>query len=57
MRFLAVPVLALVAAMPAPAQRPFLSSLQATKDAPLFTTYAAAMERSEFTLDEGYHLS
>jgi hypothetical protein len=35
--------------------RPFLSSLAATADAPLFTTYAARMERSEFTLDKGYH--
>ena len=37
-------------------EKPFLSHLQATKDDPLYTTYAAAMERSEFTLDEGYHL-
>lgn len=35
---------------------PFLSHLHATKDSPLYTTYAAAMERSEFTLDEGYHM-
>ncbi|MCG2715300.1 MAG: hypothetical protein L6422_03270, partial [Candidatus Marinimicrobia bacterium] len=34
---------------------PYLSNLSATKDLPLFTTYAAAMVRSEFTLDEGYH--
>lgn len=34
---------------------PFLSNLSATKDDALFTTYAAAMERSEFTLDQGYH--
>lgn len=33
---------------------PYLSSLKATKDSPLYTTYAAAMERSEFILDEGY---
>jgi hypothetical protein len=57
MRLLLISVLALVTALPLNAQRPFLSSLQATKDSPLFTTYAAAMERSEFTLDEGYHLS
>jgi len=37
------------------AQQPFLSNLSATRDSPLFTTYAAAMERSEFTLDEGFH--
>lgn len=36
-------------------QKPFLSNLNATKNSPLYTTYAAAMERSEFTLDEGYH--
>ena len=36
--------------------QPYLSNLRATKESPLFTTYAAAMERSEFTLDEGYHL-
>ena len=34
---------------------PFLSHLHATATSPLYTTYAAAMERSEFTLDEGYH--
>lgn len=34
---------------------PFLSNLQATKNSPLFTTYAASMDRSEFTLDEGFH--
>ncbi len=34
----------------------FLSNLKATKKSPVFTTYAATMERSEFTLDEGYHL-
>ena len=33
----------------------FLSNLSATKNSPLYTTYAAAMERSEFALDEGYH--
>ncbi len=57
MRLLVIGALVLVSAIPSPAQLPFLSSLHATKDAPLFTTYAAAMERSEFTLDEGYHLS
>lgn len=35
--------------------KPYLSNLPATKNSPLYTTYAAAMERSEFTLDEGYH--
>ncbi len=32
----------------------FLSNLSATKDSPIYTTYAAAMQRSEFALDEGY---
>ena len=32
----------------------FLSSLQAGKNFPLYTTYAAAQERSDFILDEGY---
>ena len=36
-------------------QRPFLSNLAADRHSPLYTTYAAAMERSEFILDEGYH--
>ncbi len=34
----------------------YLSNLKATRDSPLYTTYAAAKERSEFILDEGYHL-
>jgi len=32
----------------------YLSSLNAGKDYPLYTTYAAAQERSDFILDEGY---
>jgi hypothetical protein len=32
----------------------YLSSLNAGKDFPLYTTYAAAQERSDFILDEGY---
>lgn len=36
--------------------KPPLSSLRAGAGTPLFTTYCAARERSEFTLDEGYHL-
>ncbi len=34
---------------------PFLSTLSADASAPLYTTYAAAIERSQFLLDEGYH--
>lgn len=33
-----------------------LSDLQVTADQPLYTTYAASTERSQFLLDEGYHL-
>lgn len=36
---------------------PYLSNLSATKSSSLYTTYAAAMERSEFILDEGYHFA
>ena len=37
------------------AQNSFLSNLSATKDSPIYTTYAAATKRSEFTLDQGFH--
>ena len=37
-----------------PAERPFLSALEAGKGYPLYTTYAAVPERSNFVLDEGY---
>ena len=40
----------------AQAQAPYLSSLSATKESPLFTTYAAPESNSEFMLDKGYHL-
>ncbi|RKY48878.1 MAG: hypothetical protein DRP88_01140 [Candidatus Neomarinimicrobiota bacterium] len=33
----------------------FLSNLEADKNSPIYTTYAASMERSEFVVDEGYH--
>ncbi|MGX5690375.1 amylo-alpha-1,6-glucosidase [Arcticibacter tournemirensis] len=36
------------------AQQHYLSSLRAGKEYPLYTTYAAAMERSAFILDEAY---
>ncbi|MFQ6617595.1 MAG: hypothetical protein ACE5QV_02805, partial [Fidelibacterota bacterium] len=32
----------------------YLSNLTATKDDPIFTTYAAPLSRSEFIVDEGY---
>ncbi len=35
-------------------QRPYLSSLSAGEDYPLYTTYAAVPERSNFVLDQGY---
>ena len=34
--------------------RPFLSSLNVGPHAPLYTGYAAAMQRSSFILDQGY---
>jgi len=37
--------------------QPFLSALQASKNDPLFTTYAAARARSEYIIDEGYQFS
>jgi len=49
---------ALMLAPPAPAQQkpaPFLSSLSAGGDAPIYTGYAAQLGRSEFTLDKAYH--
>ena len=36
------------------AQKPFLSDLKAGADFPLYTTYAAATERSNYLNDEGY---
>jgi len=33
---------------------PWLANLQAGKEFPIYTTYAAAQERSEFILDQGY---
>lgn len=33
---------------------PWLANLQAGREFPLYTTYAAAQERSEFILDQGY---
>ncbi len=41
--------------MESQAKTHYLSNLSATKNSPLYTTYAAAIERSEFTLDQGYH--
>lgn len=35
-------------------EEPFLSTLEAGKGFPIYTTYAAAPERSSFILDEGY---
>jgi hypothetical protein len=46
----------LLFALAARGQKPYLSSLAATNDSPLFTTYAAPEAMSEFTLDKGYHL-
>jgi hypothetical protein len=53
-----VAVAALLTSMMATAvaRQPYLSNLHATKNSPLYTTYAAALQRSEFTLDVGYHM-
>ena len=55
MKYLLISILVIYAFSTAQNQVPFLSSLSATKDDAVYTTYAAAMERSEFTLDQGYH--
>jgi hypothetical protein len=49
--------LALVLAASAAAQDLPLSQLNAKSDDPLYTTYAAPMHRSEYFVDEGYHLN
>jgi hypothetical protein len=36
---------------------PFLSNLKADKDDPLYTTYAALIQRSSYKIDQGYQLS
>jgi hypothetical protein len=43
--------------VPSAGAQPFLSALRAGADAPLFATYAAPIERSEFVIDEGYHFT
>jgi Mannosylglycerate hydrolase MGH1-like glycoside hydrolase domain len=53
---LGVTIAASLAVSSAKAAHPYLSNLHATKDSPIYTTYAAAMQRSEFTLDVGYHM-
>ena len=49
-------ITAALAVSSAKAAQPYLSNLHAKKDSPIYTTYAAALQRSEFTLDIGYHL-
>jgi len=44
----------LLVAYTSQAQNIYLSNLRAEKDFPLYTTYAAPMQRSNFVLDEGY---
>jgi hypothetical protein len=53
MRYLLLVLALLGTRLAAPAQ--YLSHLRAAADFPLYTTYAAALERSNFVLDEGYH--
>jgi Mannosylglycerate hydrolase MGH1-like glycoside hydrolase domain len=50
-------LLALLLASTSAAQNIPLSNLNAGPDAPLYTTYAAPMARSEYFVDEGYHLN
>jgi len=47
-------VCVMVSTSHAQTRKPFLSSLNAGPHAPLYTGYAAAMQRSSFTLDQGY---
>ncbi|MGC8596270.1 MAG: hypothetical protein ACP5MI_11795, partial [Candidatus Kryptoniota bacterium] len=54
-RLLAISLFLFVIPFTIRAQDNYLSHLNATKDSPLYTTYAAALQRSEFTLDVGYH--
>jgi hypothetical protein len=50
-------LLSLLSASPLFSQQPIpLSNLNATADDALYTTYAASMSRSEYFVDEGYHL-
>lgn len=49
-------ILLLLISCQQPSDQLFLSNLNASGDSPLYTTYAAHMERSEFVLDEGYAL-
>jgi len=46
--------LILLSAKPAAQAQDFLSHLSATKDDPIYATYAAPLETSEFFVDEGY---
>ena len=50
----AITLVSVIVLLCACSSKPYLSNLQATADSPLYATYAAAMERSEFALDEGY---
>ncbi len=45
---------AMVSTSHAQSRKPFLSSLSAGQHAPIYTGYAAAMQRSSFILDQGY---
>ena len=59
LRALALALLVAAASPRLGAQRapaPFLSHLHATATSPVYTTYAAALERSRFLLDQGYPL-
>jgi len=54
--FLVLGVFALLACQRPNTESSFLSSLSVKSGDPLYTTYASAMERATFLLDEGYEL-
>lgn len=54
--FIAIMMGAVFSASYAQTRKPFLSSMKAGQHAPLYTGYAAAMQRSSFVLDQGYRL-
>lgn len=56
LRWLCLSMVLLLTSVSVKAQRLWLSHMHAGPDAPVFTTYAAVSQRSEFALDEGYHL-
>ncbi len=54
MKYLNLTIIAVITFITSAAAQSYLSHLQDTQNDPVFTTYAAAMSRSEFTVNEGY---